>query len=45
VQEEGQRPYPNVHVFRFEIEDGLIRRVDEYANPVTFARRSGLPIG
>jgi len=45
VQEDGQRPYHNVYVFRFEIEDRLIRRVDEYANPVTYARLAGLPIG
>ena len=45
VQEEGQRPYRNVYVFRFEIRDGCISRVDEYANPVTYAQLAGLPIG
>ncbi len=45
VQEEGQRPYRNVYVFRFEIQDGRIQRVDEYANPVTYAQLAGLPIG
>lgn len=35
----------NVYVFRFEIQDGRIHRVDEYANPVTYALLAGLPIG
>lgn len=45
TQADGNRPYNNVYVFRFAIADGKIRRVDEYANPVTFAKLAGLPIG
>jgi ketosteroid isomerase-like protein len=45
IQEQGRKPYNNVYVFRFAIADGKIQRVDEYANPVTFAKLAGLPIG
>ena len=45
VQEDGNVPYNNVYVFRFAIADGKIRHVDEYANPVTYAKLAGLPIG
>jgi hypothetical protein len=45
IQADGSRPYTNVYVFRFAISDGKIQRVDEYANPVTFARLAGIPIG
>jgi ketosteroid isomerase-like protein len=45
LQADGSRPYTNVYVFRFAIADGKIQRVDEYANPVTFARLAGIPIG
>ena len=45
VQEDGHKPYNNVYVFRFAIAEGKIHRVDEYANPVTFAKLAGLPIG
>jgi hypothetical protein len=34
-----------VYVFRLAIADGKITRVDGYANPVTFAKLAGLPIG
>jgi hypothetical protein len=34
-----------VYVFRFAIADGKIQRADEYANPVTFARLAGIPLG
>jgi ketosteroid isomerase-like protein len=30
-----QTPYNNRYVFKFTIEDGRIRRLVEYANPVT----------
>ncbi len=45
VQADGNTPYHNVYVFRFQIRDGKIVRVDEYANPVTYAKLAGLPIG
>jgi ketosteroid isomerase-like protein len=45
IQSDGERPYYNVYVFRFAIADAKIQRVDEYANPVTFANLAGLPIG
>jgi hypothetical protein len=32
-------------VFRFAVDGGKIQRVDEYANPVTFAKLADLPIG
>ena len=38
-------PYKNVYVFRFVLRDGLIVSVDKYANPVTYAKLAGLPIG
>ena len=38
-------PYKNVYVFRFVLRGGLIVRVDKYANPVTYAKLAGLPIG
>ena len=37
--------YKNVYVFRFVLRGGLIVSVDEYANPVTYAKLAGLPIG
>ncbi len=45
VQADGNRPYHNVYVFRFALAEGKIQRVDEYANPVTFAKLAGLPVG
>ncbi|MFD5827020.1 nuclear transport factor 2 family protein [Lentzea sp. NPDC060358] len=31
-------PYRNRYVFRFDVRDGLIRRIREYSNPVAVAR-------
>lgn len=45
LQADGNRSYTNVYVFRFAIAEGKIHRVDEYANPVTFAKLADLPIG
>lgn len=45
IQADGNRSYNNVYVFRFAIAGGKIQRVDEYANPVTFAKLAGIPIG
>ncbi len=39
------KPYRNRYVFKFQIADGKIHRIDEYANPVTFAKLIGAPIG
>ena len=45
IAAEGNRPYNNVYVFKFVIRDGKITHVYEYANPVTYAKLAGLPIG
>ena len=37
--------YCNRYVFRFDVRDGLICRIREYANPVTAALAMGRPIG
>jgi ketosteroid isomerase-like protein len=38
------RPYRNRYVFRFEADDGKLKRIREYANPVTSAISFGLPL-
>ncbi len=38
------RPYENRYVFRFDVENGKIRRIREYLNPVTSAVAFGLPL-
>jgi ketosteroid isomerase-like protein len=38
------RPYDNRYVFRFDAEDGKIKRVREYLNPVTAAISFELPL-
>lgn len=38
------KPYNNVYIFKFVVEDGRIVRAFEYANPVTYAMLVGLPI-
>ena len=38
------RPYKNVYIFKFVVEDGKIVKVFEYANPVTYAMLVGLPV-
>ena len=45
IAEEGNQPYNNVYIFKFLVRDGKITQVYEYANPVTFAKLAGLPIG
>ena len=45
VQAGTHVPYRNVYVFKFVIEDGQIARITEYANPVTFAKLMGIPLG
>ena len=43
VSKEG-KPYNNVYVFKFVLENGKIVKVFEYANPVAYALLAGLPI-
>lgn len=38
------RSYRNRYVFRFESENGKLRRIREYANPVTSAIAFGMPL-
>jgi ketosteroid isomerase-like protein len=45
VQAVDQQHYNNLYVFKFVVKDGKITGVDEYANPVTFAKLAGFPIG
>jgi ketosteroid isomerase-like protein len=37
-------PYENRYVFRFDVEDGRIKRIREYLNPVTSAIAFGIPL-
>ncbi|MDA0564724.1 nuclear transport factor 2 family protein [Streptomonospora sp. S1-112] len=39
------RLYPNIYVLRADWSEGKLIAVEEYANPVTFAKHFGLPIG
>ena len=41
---KDSKPYKNVYIFKFVLEDGRIAKVFEYANPVTYAMLVGLPI-
>ena len=45
VGAEGGKPYKNVYVFKFTVQNGQIARIDEYANPVTYSKLMGLPVG
>lgn len=45
VAAEGKRHYNNIYVFKFVGRNGLLEEVLEYANPVTYAKLAGLPIG
>ena len=38
------RPYNNIYIFRFDTEHGKIRRIREYANPVTAALAMEFPL-
>ena len=44
AKQAGQ-PYTNRYIFKFDIRHGLIRHIMEYANPVTFAKLNGIPLG
>lgn len=45
VQTGTGTKYLNSYVFKFEIHDGQITHIDEYANPIAYALLAGLPIG
>jgi ketosteroid isomerase-like protein len=45
IKADGNAPYENVYVFRFDIEDRSIVSIFEYANPITFSKLMNLPIG
>ncbi len=45
VSARTSAPYRNVYVFKFELEGGKIVHITEYANPVTFAKAMGMPVG
>ena len=45
VHAHTSAPYRNMYVFRFDLHDGRIVGIAEYANPVPFARLVGLPLG
>ena len=38
------RPYGNRYIFRFDVEGGKIKRIREYANPITAAIAFGIPL-
>ena len=42
---DGNKPYTNVYVFKFVVRDGLLIHITEYANPVTYCRAFGIPLG
>jgi ketosteroid isomerase-like protein len=37
--------YRNTYVFRFNLKNGKITHIREYANPVTYAKAMGQPLG
>lgn len=45
IAEKGNKHYTNIYVFKFVGRNGLLEEVLEYANPVTYAKLVGLPIG
>ena len=45
IQRGTGASYRNRYVFKFTIRDGQVSHLSEYANPVTFARLMGLPLG
>jgi ketosteroid isomerase-like protein len=42
---ETGTPYYNVYIFKVTFRDGQIMHIAEYANPVTFAKLVGMPLG
>jgi ketosteroid isomerase-like protein len=45
IAEEKKQQYNNIYVFKFVGRNGLLEEVLEYANPVTYAKLTDLPIG
>ncbi|MDZ4361788.1 nuclear transport factor 2 family protein [Brevundimonas sp.] len=45
IQRGRGASYRNRYVFKFTIRDRQVSHLTEYANPVTFARLMGLPLG
>ena len=45
VQAGTDTKYQNVYIFKFDIRDGQIVHIDEYANPVTYSLLAGLALG
>lgn len=45
IQRNTDASYRNVYVFKLSMQDGRISHVREYANPVTFAKLMGIPLG
>ncbi|MBD0417051.1 nuclear transport factor 2 family protein [Oryzicola mucosus] len=45
IQRDTGASYRNVYVFKLSMQDGRITHVREYANPVTFAKLMGIPLG
>ena len=45
IQGHTSVPYNNVYIFKFIFEGGKIIHISEYANPITFAKLVGLPVG
>ena len=45
IETQSGKPYNNVYIFKFTLRAGLIAHIAEYANPVTFNKLMGLPIG
>jgi hypothetical protein len=45
VQAGTGTTYRNAYIFKFTFRGGQIAHIPEYANPVTFAKVAGMPIG
>ncbi|WP_027057416.1 nuclear transport factor 2 family protein [Mesorhizobium loti] len=45
IQRNTDASYRNAYVFKLSMQDGRISHVREYANPVTFAKLMGIPLG
>ncbi len=45
IQAGTEAPYENRYVFKFVFRNGLITHIREYANPITFAKLVGMPVG
>jgi ketosteroid isomerase-like protein len=45
ITARGSIPYQNVYLFRFDLQDGKIVFIHEYANPVPASAVLGIPLG